>query len=746
MPKVFLSVINDLHSDQRVHRTCMVWQEMGYEVVLSGRNYPNPAPLARPYRTERFTCFFHRGPLFYLEFQWRLWEILRREKPDVYLANDLDTLWPNAYWARRRGKPLVYDSHEYFLGAPELESRPFIQSLWRWVERRYVPQITAGVTVNASIAQAYYSEYGQSMDIVRNVPLLPQDGLPFPPAGDDQQESRRLAACKALDLPTDRPLWILQGAGINIDRGAEELLEAVGLHPNALLLVVGSGDAFPHLQRTAEAQGWTGSKVRFIGRVPREALARYTVAAHLGFSLDKPKSQNYRWSLPNKLFDYFQAGIPVIASNLVEVAAHLGAAGRVIHETTPEAILSAANELLQPEVYRHAVQAAQQAAHRYHWDHEKDSWKRLIRRLQGEKTAHVWSMDRLEPPPYGGTLEVGGQVERLVQSGYQVVLHATTKAALAHTQALTLSEHPGVQFKTYPRNRWAILSGSRPYIVGSRSTRVLRAALATANGKHLVQGTHLTGLNFPADAILRWHNPEATYYRSLGAYATGLKRAYLRWEAAKLLRWERDLAKRWQGPVWALTAGDAQAWQALGGHTAKIVPPQKRFPGTPPEHGAMRKSLVVPGKFSVVENERAARWTAALPVEVMWAGHDFSDELRRIAGAKGVQILDQPDDAAMARAFHDAAMVLVHAEHSLGLKLKLIQAFYQARWIVAHEAAVQGLDWTPDMGIFTYHSPESLSEAVNQALNTPWDAQRAQAVRAARSPWTQPSSIATLLD
>jgi len=127
-----------------------------------------------------------------------------------------------------------------FLGAPELESRPFIQSLWRWVEKRCFPHITAGITVNASIAQAYYAEYGQSMEVVRNVPLLPSEGLPFHATGDDQQETRRVTACKELNLPTDRPIWILQGAGINVDRGAEELLEAVGQHPSALLLLVGS--------------------------------------------------------------------------------------------------------------------------------------------------------------------------------------------------------------------------------------------------------------------------------------------------------------------------------------------------------------------------------------------------------------------------------------------------------------------------------------------------------------------------
>ncbi len=231
----------------------------------------------------------------------------------------------------------------------------------------------------------------------------------------------------------------------------------------------------------------------------------------------------------------------------------------------------------------------------------------------------------------------------------------------------------------------------------------------------------------------------------MASYSTGLKRAYLRWEAAKLLRWERALAKRWAGPVWTLTAGDAQAWQAMGGTAATVVPPQKRFSGTPPEQPAAQISLLVPGKFSVVENERAARWTANLPVAVTWAGHDFSEDLQQLARNTGVQILDRPDDARMARAFQDASMVLVHAEHSLGLKLKLIQALYQARWIVAHEAAVQGLDWTPEMGIFTYDSPESLAEAVEAAAKSPWDAQRAEAVKAARRPLTEPSSLAKLL-
>ena len=717
VPTVVLSVINDLHSDQRVHRTAMLWTERGYRVVVLGRTYPNPAPLDRPYETQRMRCRFAKGPLFYLEFQVRLWNRLRRLNPDVYLANDLDTLGPNAWWAMRRAKPLVYDSHEYFLGAPELEARPFVQRLWRAVERYGIPRTDFRVTVNQSIADQYAREYGSTWDVVRNVPIPAE--LPWAADGEwDAAAERKRALRTELGLPVEKVIWILQGAGINVDRGAEELVEAARACPEVVLAIVGSGDAIPGLQRRVASDGTPN--VRFVGRVDRSELQRYTQAADLGFSLDKPKSQNYRWSLPNKLFDYFQAGIPVVASDLVEVArvVHETGAGVVLRELNPEAIAKAARALVQPEAYAAAARSARAAAHRYHWGHESAVWHRLMDQLEGRATHHIWSMDRLEPPRYGGTLEVLGQVRAAVARGEQVVLHAFTRNPWPHSEPFAEVQTNVLRRASWPRNL-------APWIVQSRQTRIARHQAAVQRGAVTYHGIHCSGLG--TQGTLRLHNPESAYYASLARSASGLRRAYYLAEAWALRRWERRLARTWMGSVSAITPLDAATWNALAPRSrAQWVPPHHPFAVRIPQGHAPTQMVLAVGKFSVEENAVALRALLAAnpPLEPLClAGHNA------LQGTP--HYVDRPSDPELDALYAQAQVVVVHAEHQLGIKFKLIQALLQGRHIVAHHHAVAGLDL--GSRVRTYATWSEAYERIREAQNEPWSAEHeAQAAEVAR--------------
>ena len=362
MKRVIVSVINDLVTDQRVNKSCLTLRKMGYEVLLVGRKQRKSPPMdERPYDTHRMKLLFEKGPMFYAEYNIRLFFFLLFHKANLLLSNDLDTALPNFFISKLKGVKMIYDSHEYFTETPELVNRPRVQRVWKRIEGFVVPRLKEMITVCDSIAELFEQQYGVKCHVVRNIPSR----AALPSKGDKM----------ALDLPGDKRLLVLQGSGINIQRGAEELVEAMRYLDDCFLMVIGGGDVLPTLKNMV-SEWHLEDRVRFFPRMPYQQMMAYTHLAEFGFILDNDTNLNYRFCLPNKLFDFIQAGVPVVASNLVEIEKIITKynIGLFIPDHDPKSIAATIKEGLGDSL-RRAVwrQGLAQAAEDLCWENEQQT-------------------------------------------------------------------------------------------------------------------------------------------------------------------------------------------------------------------------------------------------------------------------------------------------------------------------------------------------------------------------------------
>lgn len=360
--KVIVSVINDLVSDQRVHRTCQTLTENGYSVLLVGRQTSKSNALTkRDYDTHRMKLIFEKGALFYAEFNLRLFLFLLFKSYHFLHSNDLDTLLANYVVKKIKGGKLIYDSHEYFCEVPELVNRPRTRKIWQSIESYIFPKLKHVVTVNKSIADIYTNKYKVKVGIIRNVPI--RKTIP----------TSSISTKSELGLPEGKKIILLQGAGINVDRGAEEMVEAMQ-YIDAVFLIVGTGDVIVKLKKRVSALGLSG-KIIFTGRVPFDELLQYTNVADVGVTLDKDTNLNYKYSLPNKIFDYIHADLPVIASDLVEVKNIIEKynVGCVLSSHEPKQMAEEINNFLNDkESFAAAQRNVVQAKQELNWDLEKE--------------------------------------------------------------------------------------------------------------------------------------------------------------------------------------------------------------------------------------------------------------------------------------------------------------------------------------------------------------------------------------
>lgn len=367
--RIIVSVSNDMSTDQRVDKTCRSLLAAGYQVQVLCRQLPGSLPLDRPYPVKRMKLLFNKGPLFYAALNLRLFWNLLWTSADIFLANDLDTLLANylARGIRGRSKTLVYDSHEYFTEVPELEGR-YAKKVWQRIEAWIFPKLQHAYTVNRSIADIYHEKYKVPVGVIHN--LSDKRNIPSVLKTRDQ-----------LGLPEDAFIMILQGAGINVDRGAEEALLSLKELPDRFqLLFIGGGDVYDSLKLLARDEGLEG-RVMFRPRMPWADLIQYTAACDLGLSLDKKWSGNYDLALPNKIFDCWSVGVPLIIGPTKEASRIITEfnAGLILDEVDPSLLAQAVLELEGDEERLKQLSAnAHLASETMNWVREEKELHRIF--------------------------------------------------------------------------------------------------------------------------------------------------------------------------------------------------------------------------------------------------------------------------------------------------------------------------------------------------------------------------------
>jgi glycosyltransferase involved in cell wall biosynthesis len=234
----------------------------------------------------------------------------RNHSADLVQVHDLPTLEAGADLAGEWNVPLVYDSHELY---PEQCSFSAVQQrICAMAESRLIKKASLIFTVNLSIAE----EMARRYKIETPITLL--NALDPPPAFDP--EARYDLLRQKLKLSADRRILLFQG-GYAPHRNLEAVIKAFSLlHSNNVdLVMLGFGDFGAKLKNSAQQLGLLGKRVHFLPAVPQEELLQHSASADIGIIPYPHVDLNSYYCTPNKLFEFIQARLPILANDSPEL-------------------------------------------------------------------------------------------------------------------------------------------------------------------------------------------------------------------------------------------------------------------------------------------------------------------------------------------------------------------------------------------------------------------------------------------
>ena len=372
----------------RVDRAARTLAQAGYEVVLIAiKDDETPAFEQRNgYTVKRVELASRRLPrgfgLKFVRFAegiWRTFVAAWREDADIYDARDAYPLFAAHLAAKLRGARLVYDSDELNLDRNwKVSSNAVWRFLMKSYEGFYIRHADAAITSDFGRSEVLSERYRiQPPTVLLNVPEVIQTLSPD-------------LDFRARALGDRRYLLIYQGILVP-NRGLPEMIEAMRQLPECRLALVGYGAMERELKEKVRREGLDDAVV-FFDAVPYPELMRYTAACDLGVIPLIGSCLSYVYAAPNKLFEYMMSALPVVATDLPDMARVVTGerVGALIGDPTdPTSIATAVRAVLEDPAGVKAVgeRARAAALERYNWDAEKEKLLAVYAKLQAAGAA-----------------------------------------------------------------------------------------------------------------------------------------------------------------------------------------------------------------------------------------------------------------------------------------------------------------------------------------------------------------------
>lgn len=243
--------------------------------------------------------------LFYLKFSFILVKELLKTRSDIYFAEDFYTLPFVTIIAKLKRGKIYYNSRELYAFIGGLRNRPFIQSLVKTIEQFFIKKVNLVLTTGEMDSHFLENYYGiKNTLVIRNIPLL-------------RYPDSRMDFRKKYDLPSNSFILLYQGVLLE-GRGIPLVLKAMKELPETFLIILGDGEQKNNFIKLADQYN-LANRVIFAGTINQNDLVNYTAGADLGLTLIENISVSYYHALPNKLFEYIMAGLPVLSSDLPQM-------------------------------------------------------------------------------------------------------------------------------------------------------------------------------------------------------------------------------------------------------------------------------------------------------------------------------------------------------------------------------------------------------------------------------------------